>query len=119
MIDCGVVRNLVNPRRKFKFGSITRKRDVNLDKNFLRQTQRRIVIAHHPIDVGRDGPLITAHQFLEASFAARQRARDQLAIGQRAWFCYSNYCAHRVIAPILRWLYTESFTVAEDLWMWL
>src|SRR5437016_12146206 len=119
MIDCGVVRYLVNPRRKLKFGSIARKRVVSLNKNFLRQIQRRIVIAHHTIDVGRNGALITAHQFLEASFAARQRADDQFAIGQRTRFCQRNYCAHLVIASILRWLENESFKVAQDLRMCL
>ena len=39
------MRNLVNPGRKLVLGAIARQRTVDLDKDLLREIERRLVIA--------------------------------------------------------------------------
>src|SRR6266436_966801 len=95
MIDRGVVRNLVDPGGEFELRAITRQRVIYLNKNFLCQVERRVIIADHAIDVGCDGPLVSAHQLLERRFPSGQGTLNQFAIGQGANFSNRNRCAHR------------------------
>ena len=100
MIDSRVVGDLIDPGGEFELGSIASKRVIDLDKNLLRQIQSRLVIADHSIDVGGYGTLIATHEFLEASFAAVDGARHQIAIVRGAKVlnknrsCRGHSCIH-------------------------
>src|SRR5687768_7402166 len=47
VIDRGIVRDAIEPGRKFVFGTVTGKRIVDLYKNFLRNVERRFVVTEH------------------------------------------------------------------------
>ena len=87
MIDSCVVGDFVYPGRKLEFRAIAPQRVVNLDKDFLGQVERRVVIANHAIDVSGDGSLIAAYQLFKTGFAASKRALNQLAVGSRTPGC--------------------------------
>src|SRR3712207_1803614 len=93
VVDGGVVRDAVNPRRELELGAVARERAVDLDEDFLRQIERRVVVADHAVDVGRDGALVAAHKLREALLAARDGARHQLGVGGGGLKC-GCFCCH-------------------------
>src|SRR5215510_13670415 len=101
MIDRCIVRNLVNPRRELELWPVARKRCINLDENFLRQVQRRIVITHHAVDVCRNWALVTTHQLFETILTPGQRTLHKFAVGQRV--CQCDRVCHLQLLRVYVW----------------
>src|SRR5688572_9118179 len=90
VIDGGVVRDAVKPRRKLVFGAVARKRVVDFYEDFLRNVERGFVVAQHSEDVARDRTLIAADETFKAILASAHGRRDQLEIRELA--CIFNGC---------------------------
>src|SRR4051794_32978637 len=80
MIDRAVVSDLVNPRREFELGTVPRQGTVNLNEDFLRQVERGVVVAHHPINISRNGSLIASNELFKAAFVSAESSGYQIAI---------------------------------------
>ncbi len=90
MVDRGVVSDAIDPRRELILGAVLGQGVIDLDEDFLRNVESRIVIAEHPKYIAGDRPLVTSDEFFETVLAAGDRLCNQIEVGKGGFIlkCY-------------------------------
>jgi hypothetical protein len=114
VIDRRIMRDPVKPGREFVIGAVAGKRIVDFDEDFLRDVERRFIVAQHSENVSGDRPLISADQGLETVFRACYGRGDQVEVGSFACIL-EGCCGCRHNAWVVRYFPRKSFTTQAAL----